>query len=658
MDFFHLQDKARKQTRYLVFLFVVAILAIITTINLLFFWLVNAEAEFSMTLSDWLSQPYWLYISAITLAVILINSLIRSWQLKSNSNAIAQMVNATPVSYDNKNHHETRLVNVVEEMSIASGMPIPKIFIMREEKGINAFVSGLEPSNVTLVVTQGLLDKLNRQELQGVIGHEFSHIFHGDMRINLRLIGILSGILVIGQLGQILLRSSSRGVSSRRGKGNASGVLLAGLGLFVIGYIGLFFGRMIKASISRQREFLADASAVQYTRDKDGISHALYKIRINSDGSLLNSSKAEEMSHMCFANAVNHFFSNSFATHPPINDRIKAINPSFEYHLPTQQSNDENDFNQEQTGVSSFQASKTFEKTTNGNTANKSSANENPANENNVGDKIEYWNEKNNINSQKIIPSVGALSQQQIENAQHLIKNIPTHILNLAKGVSNNRYCYDFVIALLLVNQKQQQKTVAIRPKYLTNKSFQDIIKQLSQLSFKQQHLLLELSLSRIELLDETENKDFIASLVRLVNVDDNISQTEFMIYASTIKRALPSKNQKRINRFVLIKNEVVLFFSMLYQQSKNSPTKKQQQFKHQMKIFGIKDSELKITQFNILDLSQALNKISGLNPLLKRSFIQSSIDVIENDGVVSQDEYELIRLLGAYLDSPIPLSF
>jgi Zn-dependent protease with chaperone function len=212
-----------------------------------------------------------------------------------------------------------RLRNVIEELAIAAGVPVPQVFVLEEEAGINAFAAGYAPADAAITVTRGALDKLTREELQGVIGHEFSHVLNGDMRLNIRLVGVVFGILVVSVIG----RKIAENVRGR----DSSGVVLFGLVLAAAGYVGVVFGRIIKASISRQREFLADASAVQFTRQTEGIAGALKKIGALAEGSALDSGGKEEVAHMLFGDGVG--YSALFATHPPLLDRIRRLDPSF-----------------------------------------------------------------------------------------------------------------------------------------------------------------------------------------------------------------------------------------------------------------------------------------------------------------------------------------
>ena len=229
-----------------------------------------------------------------------------------------------PIASDTTDFNLRRLRNVVEEIAIASGVPVPKIYVLEHEAAINAFAAGYSPSDAVIAVTRGALDRLNRDELQGVIAHEFSHVLNGDMRLNIRLMGVLFGILMIGLIGRKILEHGRFG---GRNKG-AGAILVAALVAMIVGYVGLFFGRMIKAGVSRQRERLADASAVQFTRQTTGLAGALKKIGGLDEGSRLNErSNAEEVSHMLFGDGVG--FRGLFATHPPLVERIQELEPQF-----------------------------------------------------------------------------------------------------------------------------------------------------------------------------------------------------------------------------------------------------------------------------------------------------------------------------------------
>jgi len=255
----------------------------------------------------------------VTLGVITMGSLFKMLQLRKGGGSVAENLGGRRVNRLSADKNEKRLLNVVEEMAIASGVPVPQVYLMTEEAGINAFAAGYTPGDAAIAVTRGCLSRLNREQLQGVIAHEFSHVLNGDMRLNIRLIGFLYGIMVIAIVGRSLLWGGRR---SRSGKGRGQMALLA-LALVGIGYVGQLFGRIIQSAVSRQREFLADASAVQFTRNPGGLAGALKIIGGFSKGTRIESPNAHEASHLFFCTAIHSLF----ATHPPLNERIRRIDP-------------------------------------------------------------------------------------------------------------------------------------------------------------------------------------------------------------------------------------------------------------------------------------------------------------------------------------------
>ncbi|MCP3906320.1 MAG: M48 family metallopeptidase [Planctomycetes bacterium] len=335
MDFFEHQDRARRRTGRLVVLFVVAVVAIIVLVDVAVALCTLLAGGDVTGGAPWLILVNPIVLGAATVATLFIvggGSLAKIAQLRGGGTVVAESLNGRPVRPGSADRIERRLLNVVEEMAIASGTPTPPVYIMDGEPGINAFAAGYSPGDAVVAVTRGTAERLSRDELQGVIAHEFSHILNGDMRLNIRLIGVLHGILVLGIIGSFLLRSL-RYTGGRRARSDGR-VLLAlaalGGGLMVIGSIGTLFGNLIKAAVSRQREFLADASAVQYTRAPHGIAGALKKIGGAAQGSVIRSPNAPQASHMFFGQGVRFAVNSLFATHPPLDDRIRRIEPGWD----------------------------------------------------------------------------------------------------------------------------------------------------------------------------------------------------------------------------------------------------------------------------------------------------------------------------------------
>lgn len=324
MNFFEHQAAARGKTRRLLVLFVLAVIAIVLAIDVVVLLVFGFNAEPGDAEAQAALLPTLIATTVITLAVILLGSLFKTMSLREGGGAVARGLGGTLVPEDPRDFHLKRLRNVVEEMSIASGVPVPEIYVLDQEAGINAFAAGHSPSDAAIAVTRGALDRLSRDELQGVIAHEFSHVLNGDMRLNLKLMGLIFGLLVLGLTGRKVLEHMRFGGSRKEG----APLLLIALAVMILGYVGVFCGRLIKASISRQREYLADASAVQFTRLSHGLSGALMKIGAFSAGSKLTETQGEEVSHMLFGDGVG--YSALTATHPPLIDRIKRIDPRFD----------------------------------------------------------------------------------------------------------------------------------------------------------------------------------------------------------------------------------------------------------------------------------------------------------------------------------------
>ncbi|MEN8142878.1 MAG: M48 family metallopeptidase, partial [Thermodesulfobacteriota bacterium] len=329
MDFFSAQDQARRNTGRLVMFFTLAVISLVAMTNLLVmavFGYLNQQADPAAPLLAGIDWEVFGVISVGVIVVVGIGSLYKIMALSGGGARIAEMMNGQLIVDGTGDANRQKILNVVEEMAIASGSPVPPVYLL-DEDGINAFAAGYSPGDAVIGVTRGAIEKLSRDELQGVIAHEFSHILNGDMRLNIKLIGILHGIMVLGLIGYYIMRSSMYSRSSRKEGG---GVVFLGLGLVVIGFSGTFFGNLIKAAVSRQREFLADASAVQFTRNPDGIGGALQRIGADSAGSLVKNPNTAEISHALFSQGFTSFFGSLFATHPPLAQRISKIQPDWD----------------------------------------------------------------------------------------------------------------------------------------------------------------------------------------------------------------------------------------------------------------------------------------------------------------------------------------
>src|SRR5437016_4557640 len=338
MDFFEEQERARSRTGWLILLFGLAVcgtvMAVYAAMRLALQYafgrpLLEAFGQF------WNGDLFW-RVAANTVALIAAVSFFKIRALSASADSVVLGLGGHLLDPNASDPHQRRLLNVVEEMAIASGAPVPAVYLLPDEPGINALAVGLDASRSAIAVTDGCLRLLSRDELQGVVAHEFSHLLNGDARMNVRLLGLVHGILVIGLIGCAILRSFGRSSDGSRRKGNVGGlsaVIFVGVSLYVIGSIGVFFARLIKAAVSRQRELLADAAGVQFTRNPAGLAGALKKIGRLSRGSRLLAPRAEEASHFYFSEGMARFTA-LMSTHPPLPERIRLLDPQFAGELP------------------------------------------------------------------------------------------------------------------------------------------------------------------------------------------------------------------------------------------------------------------------------------------------------------------------------------
>ncbi|MCH2117222.1 MAG: M48 family metallopeptidase [Pirellulales bacterium] len=340
-NFFERQDTAHRHTGRLVLLFCLAVIAIVGGSSLVTYLAVDYVESQNVAhgyhnVSGLNKTAAALYVGIGSAVLIVLGTLFKIAQLTGGGSVIAEQLGGRLLHHNTSKGSEQQLLNVVEEMALASGVPVPPVYLLEGEDSINAFAAGYSPSDAVIGVTRGSVEKLSREQLQGVIAHEFSHILNGDMRLNIRLIGVLHGILLLGLMGEFLLRTAAFSGSGRDKKDGGLGlvVVLVALAIFILGYVGMFMGSLIKAAVSRQREFLADASAVQFTRNPNGLAGALKRIGAKLQGSSIKHHHASQASHMFFAQGVNLYFA-SLATHPPLKQRIEAIDPAWDGQFPT-----------------------------------------------------------------------------------------------------------------------------------------------------------------------------------------------------------------------------------------------------------------------------------------------------------------------------------
>ncbi len=620
MNFYQHQDRARRKTGLLAAYFVVAVALIAAAINAVIFSAVSYSTDPPMPVGAWLQQPYWLWVSGAVVALIAAGTLFTMLRLRGGGPAVADMMGARQIDPSTSDHKERQFINVVEEMSIASGTPVPALYVLDDELGINAFVAGTRPTETVMVVTRGALDTFTRDELQGVVGHEYSHIFNQDMRINIRVMGILAGILLIGQIGRVMLRSGGR--SSGKGSGQAA---MIGLAILLIGYIGLFFGALIKAAISRQREFLADASAVQFTRNPNGIAGALDKIRQHVEGSLLNNAHSEDISHFCFGESVHYAFASLMATHPRLDDRIEAIDPHY---------------------VSRKLSEDAVVAATGGSPLPGGAAG---------------FAGSMAVDAQQVAESVGTISPEQVAYAEQLHHGIPTGLLDAAHHAETAPQVVYALLMTAIGADDRQLGVDLIRDADGAEIAalIVDLVETVDQLPARARLPLVNITLPALKMGDDETRRGFLATVKQLIEVDRRYTIFEFALLhilqdhlGAGAEAELPVKYFK----FDQVGAELRLLLSVLSRVGAKAEEQAAQAFGRAFQPFDLGAAELASrAQCNLKSLTQALDKLAVLSPLLKKNVISACADCVIHDGEVTAAEAELLQAIAVNLDCPMP---
>ncbi|WP_414430185.1 M48 family metallopeptidase [Alcanivorax sp. IL3] len=629
MDFFQHQERARRKTGLLVLYFFLAVVAILVCVNLALL-LAFAWMDVQLPPSQWLTHPMTLGISLFTLLVMVCGCLFKTWKLRRGGKGLAAMLGARPIDPDTRHSDEKKLINVVEEMSIASGIPAPQLYVLDKEEAINAFVAGFRPSETVLVVTHGTLKKLDRDELQGVIAHEFSHIFNADMRLNLRLIAVLAGILALGKIGEFMLRGSSRRSSSNR-KGNS--LVLVALALVVVGYLGLFFGRLIKAAISRQRELLADASAVQFTRNPAGLAGALIKIR-NGNGSHLDSVHAEDMSHMCFGETLGFRFRNLLATHPPLDERLGALGSDWVARARTRaRSAGQPDVSPSASvpeGVAAFSG---------GSDASSSvSEGSGPATSSRVG----------------------TVSEADVGYARSLLEAIPA---DLHKKLHNPVQAELALYALIISSSDSDPQSLlksAGMSEHLS--ALQPLSQQLSELGSRLRLPIIDLALPTLKGQPSAQRREILERLATLTRADQRTTLFEWALVALARQQLddhARRNRHTRFHRYRAVTGELQLAFSVMTWASGARDEQARALFRQASHgLLPEARTLLPLSQCSSQRLGQALDRLADLSPLLKGPVIDGLADLVLTDGKVQVSEAEMLRAMAALMECPLPPLF
>lgn len=630
MNFFDAQDRARRSTRWLVLVYIVATVLIVAGVTL-----VVAAAFMSVGETGRPADPSVLVATAVLATSLIIGATIyKTARLSSGGGQVARDMGGTPLASDIRDPLRQRLRNVVEEIAIASGVPVPEIYILEGEMSINAFAAGFTPDDAAIAVTRGTLEILDREELQGVIAHEFSHILNGDMRLNIRMMGVLFGIMVLGIIGRLILRSGYRsGLASGRRSRNAPAILLVGVGLAILGWIGVFFARLVKAAVARQRELLADASAVQFTRQTDGIANALKKIGgYHGTHSYIRSVDPEEVSHMLFASGIPRLAS-LFATHPPLIDRIRALDPGFnEADYPAVVSGP-------QAAVSEF------------------------AVENQVR-KLDSGASRSFNVPESIADAVGQPDPRQIALAGQIRRSLPEELYDAAHSAEQ---AWLLTVALSLDrNASLAERQLRVVDEQVGERRGQQIRRYsglIGEIGAEHRLPLLEITFPALKRRPVAQLEYLLELIRKIIESDGDVDLYEYCFYrvlTRSLHNASHPSGRRPENRAARkeVRRAAIDLLRTIARYGHSSEEAAAKAFAAGAAEFGewaggaiYHDGTLQ----TVASFDRSLDILEKMNVAGRRSLLQAVARTIAQDGLVSVAEAELLRAICASLDCPLP---
>lgn len=649
MNFFEHQAQAHRESKKLLFLFVLAVICIAIAVNgtlaLVWTWFMHDADGNSRAF------PHYFFQTNTALIILFIGggTLIELMRLRDGGDAVAQMAGGRLVQPNSRDKLERRLLNIVEEMSLASGIACPRVYVMDKEDAINAFAAGYQQNEAVVAVTRGTLTRLNRDELQGVIAHEFSHILNGDMRMNIKLIGVLFGIQMLSEFGRYLIEGAARigGGSGEKGNSLKAFLFVSGVAFFVIGYIGVFFGRLIKSAVSRQREFLADASAVQFTRNLDGIGGALRKIAglttVNKCGSRIHNIHAEQFSHMFLGAAKAQFLSGFFATHPPIEIRLQKLYGRKIEVLNANELAVEEDPRDFIPGVSGF-------------------AEQLPC--------LSLSHDVGSVTEGAFHPLYGyqtstnkALQVVQDDSSVNEKTNtfcLPSKIIHAAR---NPLGACELVFALFLDSKNIEafQTQQLILNQVATEQVFhaQELHHEIELLPRSMRLPLLDLAMPALKLLTQDQSKHLLGVVSRLIAADHMVSQNEFVAQVVLQRRLSQFAGRSisvRYSSLSSLKKETALLLSLMVHNNYSSEQAKDAFTKACLYLPDIQLQETdfyKKSDIDFYEVKVALDKMNHLAPLAKPFLIRLLMQASQKE--LSIDAADLVRGICAAIDAPIP---
>ena len=664
MDFFEAQDRARQRTKWLVLLFVLAVGGTVLGGYASAMLAINHSGDLQRRSSrsdyqatrtmdrTWWNPQVFLGVLGGTITIVGLASLYKWSQMRDGGSAIAEMVGGRLIDLKTTELRERKLLNVVEEMSIASGIPMPAVYVLEDEPGLNAFAAGLTTADAAVAVTRGTLDKLTRDELQGVIAHEFSHILNGDMRLNVRITSVVFGILVIGLMGRGILQSLGQGrIRSGGGKKDNSviALLAIGLALLIIGYVGYFFGRMIQAAVSRQREFLADASAVQFTRNPGGITGALKKIGGYALGGTMVNNHAGEIGHFFIAQAFRSNFGGLWATHPPLDERIRAVDPSWDGKLfdPPEVV----DIAHESSAIAGFGGGTRY------------SADETLQRVHEAQPDLPPPLPRSMVSLPfkpvAVVADIGALTESHFRNAQLLLDSIPTRLREATRDVATAQV---LVYGLLLSGDKaardQQQALVAQHAGQAAADALAGLRSAFSVVDPAARLPLLQLAMPALRTLDAAALDRFATTLDELVHADGRVTPFEYAVQKmllSQLRLAQTPNRKTQFDSFDGLHTEIAVVLSALATLSSKDTTTAFAAGAAQLPLLAGQLALLEPAACGLEQVDAALDKLAVSSLPIKKRLLVATAHVIASDGTVTVEEGELYRALAATLDLPMP---
>ncbi|MCC7333477.1 MAG: M48 family metallopeptidase [Pirellulaceae bacterium] len=675
-NFFERQASAKKSTVWLLTMFALATVAIVVTVTVVVAIALaatnadhNGQAVFDNGQAPWA-------IAALcgfgTLLLILGGSFFKIVALRAGGGAsVAESLGGVRIYPSTSDPTERRLMNVVEEMSIASGVPVPPVYFLANEAGINAFAAGYSPSDAVLGITRGAAERLTRDELQSVLAHEFSHILNGDMRIGIRVMGVLYGILLMGFVGQLIFRTLAYGGGNRsrsdKGSSNATMViLLIGLALIVLGFVGTFLGNLIKAAISRQRERLADASGVQFTRNPAGLAGALKRIGSLKAGSKLQAPNAAQASHIFFAEGVWKNMAGLWSSHPPLEERIRALDPNWDGKFPAPESN---------AGIVSHEIATSFSTEPStlaaglapGVAAAGLSGSSQPSASSVVSDSAttnsnEYYPAEIPVRIvDRAIDHVGNPTQAHVDYATGLRALLPQNIVAFAR----EPYAARAVVLSMLLNQDASIRASQMQALGgLVTPDVAALVKKLSpaidELDARVRLPLVDVALPALAAMSPSQYRQFIQAFQSLAAADGQLDLFEWVLSQIVIRHLRPHFENARpapVGRMPLTRLSApcaVVLSAVAY--AGNSNQRAQQAFEaaaSQLSGLGLKLVLREAT--NLTQLRRALSAIAQATPQAQGELVDACAAAISADGHATIEEVELLRGVSDLLDCPMP---